>query len=105
VIRLIALYDCKKYGLPIAEWMEPNEDHAAGIRFNIDGLMHEEEVAKLRKDDFKFSKLKEGLGIEPIIETAQTNTGEMVGLNSLPEIPVESKPQPKWKNLLHKDTD
>ena len=48
VTRLQALYDCEKYGLPIAEWMEPNEDHAAAIRFNADGWMHEEEVAKLR---------------------------------------------------------
>ena len=26
---------------------EPNEDHLAAIRFNVDGIMHEEEQAKL----------------------------------------------------------
>ena len=28
---------------------EPNEDHLAAMRFNIDGIMHEEETAKLKK--------------------------------------------------------
>ena len=28
---------------------EPNEDHLAAIRFNVDGIMHEEEQSKLKK--------------------------------------------------------
>ena len=28
---------------------EPKEDHLAAIRFNVDGIMHEEEIAKLKK--------------------------------------------------------
>lgn len=28
---------------------EPNEDHLAACRFNIDGIIHEEEQAKLQK--------------------------------------------------------
>lgn len=49
VLKLQALWDCKKYGLPIASWMEPNEDHACAIRFNSDGFVHEEEVTKLKQ--------------------------------------------------------
>jgi len=48
VTRLQALYECETLGLPVAPWMEPNEDHAAAIRFNVDGWMHEEEVEKAR---------------------------------------------------------
>lgn len=48
VVKMLALLDCEKYGMPVADWMEPNEDHAAAIRFNIDGFMHEEEVEKLK---------------------------------------------------------
>lgn len=46
--KLRALQDCKTFGHPVREWMEPNEDHAAAIRFNIDGWMHEEEIEKAR---------------------------------------------------------
>lgn len=49
-LRIQALDDCKTFNLPVEEWMEPHIDHAAAIRFNIDGLMHEEEVAKARKN-------------------------------------------------------
>lgn len=28
---------------------EPNEDHLAAIRFNVDGIMHEEEQMKIHK--------------------------------------------------------
>jgi hypothetical protein len=32
---------------------EPDEDHLAAIRFNVDGIMHEEEVDKLRENKKK----------------------------------------------------
>ena len=41
MVKLRALEDCKTFGNPIQPWMEPEEDHAAAIRFNIDGFMHE----------------------------------------------------------------
>lgn len=42
MVKLRALEDCKTYGNPVQAWMEPHEDHAAAIRFNIDGFMHED---------------------------------------------------------------
>lgn len=43
--KFMALEDCRIYGLPVQPWMEPEEDHVAAMRFNIDGIMHEEMVA------------------------------------------------------------
>jgi hypothetical protein len=43
LVKLLALEDCEKYGIPVQDWMEPNEDHASAIRFNVNGYMHEEE--------------------------------------------------------------
>lgn len=62
--RLQALDDCKTYGIPVEDWMEPEVDHAAALRFNVDGLMHEEEVAKAReKQDAE--QIDKGLGYVP----------------------------------------
>lgn len=46
VVKLRALEDCAKFNLPVMPWMEPDEDHAAAIRFNIDGYMHEDMIEK-----------------------------------------------------------
>lgn len=43
-LKLRALEDCRIYGKPVEDWMEPHEDHAAAIRFNIDGIMNEEGI-------------------------------------------------------------
>jgi len=47
-VKYKALQDCQKYGWPVQDWMEPNEDHASAIRFNINGIMHEEEMASYK---------------------------------------------------------
>jgi dATP/dGTP diphosphohydrolase len=63
VVKLRALEDCKTFNLLVEDWMEPDEDHAAAIRFNIDGLMHQEEVEKAKEKHCE-QQIDKGIGYD-----------------------------------------